>query len=119
MKDFTCVACPVGCRLTATEKDDGEWQITGFSCKRGLEYGLQEMKFATRNFSTTVKIEGGFLPLVPVKTAEPISKEKILDAMKIIREAKVSAPVLLGDCIIPNILDTGVDIIATRTISEK
>jgi CxxC motif-containing protein len=38
----------------------------------------------------------------------------LLECMKIINTVSAEAPVTIGDVIIPNILDTGVDIIATN-----
>lgn len=119
MKEFTCVACPVGCRLTVSKKDDGTWKVQGFQCKRGLEYGLQEMTDARRNFSSTVRIKNGFLTLLPVKTSAPLPKDKIFAAMEIIRRTHTDAPIQVGDQIITDILHTGVDIIAARTIERS
>jgi CxxC motif-containing protein len=41
------------------------------------------------------------------------------DIMKILKETKVKAPVKRGDVVIQNILDTGSDIIATRSVNRK
>ena len=41
-KEMTCISCPVGCRLTAYEKD-GKIIIEGNACKRGEVYGISEM----------------------------------------------------------------------------
>ncbi|POZ93419.1 molybdopterin oxidoreductase, partial [Petrotoga halophila DSM 16923] len=38
---------------------------------------------------------------------------------KILKETKVKAPVKRGDVVIQNILDTGSDIIATRSVNRK
>ena len=113
MKEFTCVSCPMGCRLTATEKD-GEYSIKGYTCKRGLEYGLQEMKDPRRNISSTVRIANGFLAVLPVKTAAPIPKGMIFQVMEEINKQTVEAPVQSGAVIIHDVLHTGIDIVATR-----
>jgi len=113
MKEFTCVSCPMGCRLRAIEKD-GAYTIEGYSCKRGLEYGLQEMKDPRRNISSTVRIENGFLAALPVKTAAPIPKGMIFQVMEEINKIRVTAPVKTGAVIIPDVLHTGIDIVATR-----
>lgn len=113
MKKFTCVSCPIGCRLTAAEKD-GAYIIEGYTCKRGLEYGLQEMKDPRRNISSTVRVENGFLAVLPVKTAAPIPKGMILQVMEEINKRSVQAPVQSGAVIIHDVLHTGIDIVATR-----
>ncbi len=116
MKEFTCVSCPMGCKLNAFEEESG-YKITGYSCKRGLQYGLQEMEDPRRNISSTVRIQNGFLSMLPVKTSAPIPKDRIFSVMEIINNQKIEAPVSVGDVIIPNILETGVDIIATRNMA--
>lgn len=118
MKEFTCVSCPMGCRLRAIETANG-YTIEGYTCKRGLEYGLQEMKDPRRNISTTVKVKDGFLAVLPVKTSKPIPKDMIFTVMHEINKKEVQAPVAAGTCIIPNVLNTGADIIATRTMPAK
>ncbi len=115
MKEFTCVSCPMGCKLSAFQEDGG-YKIEGYTCKRGLEYGLQEMKDPRRNISSTVRIKNGFLSMLPVKTSAPIPKDSILSVMNIINTQKITAPVQCGDVVIPNILNTGVDIVATRNM---
>lgn len=119
MKQFTCISCPVGCHLTVTTKEDGTYKIQGFQCKRGLEFGRQEMIEARRNFSSTLKIENGIIPLLPVRTSAPFPKDKIFDAMKLIQKAQAAAPIKVGSIIINNILNTGIDIIATRSIGKQ
>ena len=103
----------MGCRLRAIEKD-GAYTIEGYSCKRGLEYGLQEMKDPRRNISSTVRIENGFLAALPVKTAAPIPKGMIFQVMEEINKIRVTAPVKTGAVIISNVLHTGINIVATR-----
>ncbi len=53
---------------------------------------------------------------VSCKTKEAISKSKIFDCMEAIRKAKVSAPIKIGDVLIKNVANTGVDVIATKNI---
>ncbi len=55
---------------------------------------------------------------VSCETKEAISKSKIFDCMKEIRKAKVSAPIKIGDVLIKNVADTGVDIVATKNIEN-
>ncbi len=116
IKEFTCVSCPMGCTLQATPLESGEFKISGNQCKRGLVYGLQEMKAPTRNISSTVCVIGAEINSLPVKTAEPIPKGKIFEIMKEINKITVKAPVQVGDVIIENILGTGVDIVASRSL---
>ncbi len=116
-KEFTCVSCPMGCRLTVYKDGSGKDTVEGYSCKRGVEYGLQEIRDPRRNISSTVMIEGSILPSLPVKTSAPIPKGMIFDVMKEINKIRVSAPVATGDIIIANVLDTGCDVIAARKMN--
>jgi CxxC motif-containing protein len=43
----------------------------------------------------------------------------IHDAMEIIGEKEVEAPVKLGQVIVENILDSGADVVATRNLNTK
>ena len=68
----------------------------------------------TRSLATSVKVNGGVHPVVPVRSSQPVPKSMMFDCMKVINAASVDAPVRIGQVIIPNILDTGADIIATN-----
>lgn len=112
--DMTCVACPIGCDLTV-EAEDGEIvSIEGNDCNQGIDYAKEEYHNPTRMLPTTARVTGGVLPLVPVKSANPLPKPKLEDAMLEIAEAQLQAPVELGDVVVENVCDTGVDIVATR-----
>lgn len=109
MKTLTCIVCPKGCTLSV---DISKEKVTGNGCTRGKEYGLTEVKNPTRVLTTTVAIENAIHPRLPVKTNAPIPKGKLLEAMGVIDGIRVSAPVKIGDVIIPNLLDTGADLVA-------
>ena len=113
-KTLTCVVCPLGCNITVKTDDDGNiTDITGQSCKRGEAYARTEITDPRRTLTTTVRIEGADRPVVPVKSSAPIQKYRLLDCMRAIDAVRVSAPVHIGDVLVRNILDTGIDIIAT------
>ena len=48
-KEFVCISCPVGCRLTVWD-DEGEVKVTGNTCKRGQLYGVQEFTVPNPDF---------------------------------------------------------------------
>ena len=64
----------------------------------------------------TVKVEGGRLPVVPVKSSVPVPKEMLFDCMTEINKVTVKAPVKIGDVVLKNILNTGADIVATNEV---
>jgi len=120
-KEITCIVCPVGCKVEAelgAGAEGTEIKISGNKCKRGYEYAYKECTMPMRILTTTVAISNGELPVLPVKTDAEIPKDKIIECMKAIRNIKVNAPVYIGDIICKNILETGANIIATRTILE-
>ena len=88
--------------------------VTGNTCKRGEEYARTEIVNPTRNIASTVKVNGGVHPVVPVKTSAPIPKTMIFDCMREINAVSVDAPVKLGQVIIQDVLGTGVNIVATN-----
>lgn len=114
-RELTCVACPLGCSITVTLDEAGNvLEVTGNTCKRGDAYARTECTSPTRMLTTTVKVEGGKAPVVPVKSANPIPKGMMMDCMEVINKAVIKAPVKIGDVAVKDILGTGVDIVATN-----
>ena len=112
MKEFTCIVCPKGCRIFVDE--DGN--LTGAGCKRGICYVESEMENPTRMITSTVRIRGAELPRLPVKTSEPIPKKIMMRAVALLNDVTATAPVRCGDVILKNVLDTGVDFVATKSV---
>ena len=118
--EITCISCPMGCDVEIEVNDDDEIvEIEGNNCKAGEEYVKNEYHNPTRVLPTTARVKGGVLPLVPVKTNKPMPKPLLDDAMAEIAKVELEAPVKLGDIVIEDILDTGVDIVATRDLPKK
>lgn len=114
IKELTCVACPLGCSVTVEYNEAEVLSVTGNTCKRGETYAKTEITNPTRSLTTSVKVNGGIHPVVPVKSNKPVPKTMLFDCMKVINSVSVDAPVKLGQVIIENILGTGVDIVATN-----
>lgn len=112
MKKLVCIVCPRGCRLTVEEGE--EIRVSGNACPRGETYARQELFAPVRVLTATVALEGGVHPRLPVKTSGAIPRERVSEAAALLRELRVTAPVKAGQVLLPNILDTGVDVIATR-----
>lgn len=117
IRELTCISCPLGCPLKVEIDENGNvLSVTGNTCKRGAEYGRQEVSAPVRMVTSTVRVVGGEAPVVPVRTATSIPKEKIFAVMEEIRSAEVTAPVQLGDTVLENVADTGVKIVAARSV---
>ena len=90
--------------------------MEGFTCKRGEEYACSEFVHPVRILTSTAKVEGNCVPLVPVRSTKPIPKELLFQCMDEIRKLNVKAPVNRYDLLIPNILGTDIDIVATGCV---
>ncbi len=114
-RELICVSCPLGCPISVELSENGEvLSVKGNTCKRGEKYATTECTNPVRMLTTTIRVNGGSLPVVPVKTSAPIPKGKMFECMKTINNEVVDAPVKMGDVIICNVCDTGVDIVATN-----
>lgn len=114
-KDITCIVCPRGCRMTVNNID-GQYIVEGNSCIRGSKYGVDEVTNPRRVITSTVRLNGSYLNMLPVKTDGSIPKDMMFDIMKVLAEITVTTPVNVGDVIVKNVLDTGVDIVSTKTM---
>ncbi len=114
-KDIRCIICPTGC-LVHVENVNGELIIEGHSCNRGEEYAREEFVAPKRILTTTMQVEEGFLPLVPVRSDKPLPKEKLEDTLKEIAKTKIKAPIKMGDVLIENVLGLDINIIASRDL---
>jgi CxxC motif-containing protein len=111
MNEFTCVVCPWGCLL----KTEGE-SVSGYSCSRGFAYAKKEQTDPRRSISGTVRVHGAAQDVLPVKTSAPIPKHLLLEAAALLGKIAVQTPIKTGDIIIANILGTGINFIAARSL---
>ena len=115
-KEIICTVCPRGCHIMVEGNGDQVLSAEGYGCKRGLEYANTEYAHPVRILTTTVKMAGIDSDLLPVRSAQPLPKEKLFECMDVIRSIEVKLPVKCYDVVIPNICGTGVDIVATKTV---
>ena len=116
-REITCIVCPKGCQMLVSNID-GQYIVEGKSCIRGAKYGVDEVTSPKRMITSTVRLEGAYLNMLPVKTSVSVPKDLVFEIMNILSTIKITAPVKVGDIIVKNILDTGVDIVSTKTISN-
>ncbi|MCF2141498.1 MAG: DUF1667 domain-containing protein [Candidatus Lokiarchaeota archaeon] len=117
-KEIVCVVCPNSCRLTVWEDKLGEVHVSGNKCPRGVVYGKSEYTHPVRMLITTMRVEGGVLPVIPVRSEKPIPKELLLKAIKVVNEHYCQAPVKMGQILLRDILGTGVNVIASRDLMQ-
>ena len=68
--------------------------------------------------TTTVKITSETSRLLPVKTDKPISEEKLKKAMKRISKLQLKAPITVGDVIVRNFTEKGINLVSTKTVER-
>ena len=82
-RDLTCIGCPLGCQITVTMENGEVTDVKGNTCPRGDKYAREEVTNPTRVVTSIVKVEGGNLAAVSVKTKDVIPKGKIFDILDI------------------------------------
>jgi CxxC motif-containing protein len=115
-RELICIGCPSGCILSAEIISGSDVRITGNACKIGETYGVKECTNPTRILTSTVEVIDTEKVRLPVKTERDVPKDKILECMKALKGIKVNAPIKIGDIILENVANTGVNFIATRNI---
>jgi CxxC motif-containing protein len=123
-EELICITCPRGCHLSIERDAKGEFEVSGNRCPRGAAYAREELTAPKRTVTATAKLAGcekdfaGYRPRrVPVRTVAPIPKEKIGELLAAVYALEVRPPVARGAVLIKDALGTGVDVIATRSIS--
>jgi len=114
-REMICIVCPVGCHLSV---DEATLEVTGNRCPRGEKYGKKELTNPTRMLTSTVKTNAKIQRRISIKTSDEIPKGKIFAIMDVLNDIEAKVPVKAGDVLLKNVLDTGVDIIATTSLEH-
>jgi CxxC motif-containing protein len=114
-KEIICLGCPNGCHLECTKKRGGEVEVEGAQCERGIDYGREEMLEPKRVVTAVVRTNSDAVPFVPIKTDKPLLRPLIPELLKTIYSRPVALPVHMGDTLIENFEDTGVNVVFTRS----
>lgn len=114
--EFICITCPVGCSITATVENGELIASEGQSCKRGIAFVREELTDPRRMLTTTVRVEGGTLPLVPVHSSAPLPKGMLMSVAAQLREIIVRAPVAPHQVVLDDVDGTGIAIVTSRAI---
>ncbi len=116
--DLVCINCPLSCALEVYEEGGEIKEVKGAECKIGKRYAVEEFTDPRRVLTTTVKAVGGLVPMLPVRSAAPIPRALLKDAVITLARLVVDAPVALGQVVYPDILGTGIDVIASRALER-
>ena len=114
--NLICIGCPLGCPLEVEMEGNEVLTVSGQTCRNGEKYARKELTNPTRIVTSTVRVTGGTLAMVSVKTSADIPKGKIFDCVKELQAIDVPAPVAIGDVIIDDVC--GTQIVATKEIRE-
>ena len=117
-RTFTCIVCPNGCEIEAEYEDSEVLSVTGNLCPKGEAYVTQELADPRRTIASSVRVRGGTLPLVSVRLTQAIPKNRIMDAMAEINRQELTAPVHIGDVVIPDLLELHSDVIVTKNVEK-
>lgn len=107
-KTITCIMCPNGCEIT--------YDLNGGMCGKGPEYVKNEILNPRRTLTTSVRVIGGMMPLVSVRTTDSIPKEKMKEAMKLISEISIEAPIKSSQIVHEDFIEPGIQLIATKEV---
>lgn len=118
-RELVCIVCPLGCVIDVQCEKGKIARIVGNKCLHGKEYAEEETLSPKRTLTTAVQLKGGDFPLLSVRTEKPIPKERLFEAMDVLRKVRVSAPVEIGQVVVENLLGLGVDVVATRKAAAR
>jgi len=118
IREVTCILCPVGCKIIVEIKDGEIVKLENAGCNRGRDYAEQEIKSPVRDFFTTVRVKDGKIPVVSVRSTGPVPKHMLMRCALELAKIVVPAPVRIGDIIVKNMMNLGVDIIATKNVEK-
>jgi CxxC motif-containing protein len=118
-KHFVCVVCPIGCEIDVVHEGGKIVSMEGNKCEKSVEFVSQELIEPMRILTTTVRIQGSRWPVVPVRTDRAVPKRLFPRMMRRLGLVELQAPVNMLDVVLGDILHTGANMIATRTVPRK
>ena len=118
IKELTCIVCPSGCQIKCELDDNGQiLGITGYTCKRGLNYATQEVTHPMRTLTSTVLVNVDNKSfMLPVRSDKGIPRETLSEAMDLVRKTVVTKHVKIGDVVIKDFIEEGTNLIACKEI---
>lgn len=114
-----CIVCPRGCHLKYSYDQEQQLVVTNNRCKRGPEYLAQELELPKRMLTTTVKVKGGDIPVVPVYAAEYVAKDDVSQIISYLKQITIDAPVESATEIVSEINGQKISILTSRDVACK
>lgn len=116
--EIICIICPLACKIKVISDGENIVKITGYQCKKGKKYTIEEFTCPMRVLTATIRTKYSDHPLIAVRTDKPIPKKLLRKCMYLLANKRIDYPVKFGEVIIQNILNTGADLIATQDLVE-
>ncbi len=112
---LTCILCPVGCEIEV-KRGTKELDLKGYQCEKGIDFATEEVLRPLRNLATSVPLKGSETLMVSVRLSGRVPRDMLFPILEKISRLRPDGPVRRGQVLIPNVLGTGADVIATRTV---
>lgn len=112
--ELVCIVCPRSCHITV----DGD-NITGNFCPRGAKFAKEEAVAPKRSVTSTVATKYKDFPVLPVITDGEILKSQIPELMNLIKGLYITKPLKYGEIVAENILNSGVNLVASATVRSE
>ncbi|MBT9133293.1 MAG: hypothetical protein DDT39_00158 [Firmicutes bacterium] len=114
-----CIVCPNSCIGEVSIEAKQKPKVHGYICARGKSYAVAEATNPLRMLTTTVRVRGGVLPLLPVVSSAALPKDCIAVGVQMLSEIVVDAPIKAGQVVYAKLLGLSVDIVASRDIAMQ
>jgi CxxC motif-containing protein len=118
-RHFVCVVCPIGCEIDVVHDGGKIISMEGNRCEKFEEFVSQELIEPMRILTTTVRIQGARWVVIPVRSDKAVPKRLFPRMMKQLGRIRLQAPVNMLDVVVRDVLHTGANIIATRTMLRE
>ena len=118
-RHFVCVVCPIGCEIDVVHDGGKIISMEGNRCEKSEEFVSQELIEPMRILTTTVRIQRARWVVIPVRSDKAVPKRLFPRMMKQLGRIRLQAPVNMLDVVVRDVLHTGANIIATRTMLRE
>jgi len=119
VQPIQCIGCPTGCSGEVIIENGVVVETRGFTCDVGRAYAAEAVVAPKRMVTTTVRVNGGALPLLPVVSDRPILKGSISACLRLLRSVTAAAPVAADSVVLADALGLGVNFLASRDCAES
>ncbi len=115
-KKLRCICCPAGCEISVETVLEQIISVTGNGCPQGEEYVRRELTGPTRVVTTTVRVRGADRPVVPVRTAGEVPRDRVPAYLEALHALELEAPIAMGQVILEDVGDIGIAVVTTRKV---